>query len=281
MPPHDQGHHGHRKIAAADADGGPGGAFRQVLVKVQEGLGRGRRAPGGPQDELEVQGIVQLSLVAHPQRRDEHAQVEYLDFGLDAGLPHHSGRLVEEGRVVDEDAPAQIDRAGVEGGQLRPKGERAEALRDGQVPPGDAAGGEAQDQVGFRPKGFRHLPEAVEVLAAQAGFRVPDMNVHDRRAGPPGLDGGLNDLFRGDRDVGRRVAQHAAARDGGGDDDLVHALLPFPCGKWRQPAGSPLTSATASSRMATISSTWPSVMMKGGASRLWSPRMPSAPPPPG
>jgi len=194
-----------------------------VLVEVQERFQRGRRTPGGPETELEVHGLVDFSLVPKFQGRHEHAEIEHLDFGLHAGLLHHPGRLVEEGRVVDEGLAPQVDRAGVVGGEFRLQLQRGEPFRRRQVPSGDAARREAEDEVRFLPDFLDDAPEQVDVLASESRLGVANVDVDDRGAGLPGLDGRPGDLVGRDRDVGGDVPHHAAPRDGCGDDDFFHA----------------------------------------------------------
>jgi len=170
-----------------------------------------------------VHRLVDFPLVPQSQGRHHHAQVEDLDLGLHPGLLHHPRRLVEKGRVVDEGLAAQVDRAGIVGGELRPELQRREPLRRRQVPPGDAARGEAEDEIRLLPDPVDDAAEEVDVLAAETRLGVADVDVDDRRARLPGLDGRLGDLVGGDGDVRGDVPHHAASGDGCGDDDFFHS----------------------------------------------------------
>jgi hypothetical protein len=55
--------HYHGKVCLPDPDHGPGGLLREVVDQVRQGPGGGRGPPGGAEDELEVEGIGDVSLI--------------------------------------------------------------------------------------------------------------------------------------------------------------------------------------------------------------------------
>ncbi len=114
--------------------------------------------------------------------------------------------------------------ARVVGGEFRFQLERGKPLRRGQVPAGDAARGEAEDEIRLFPDPVDDAAEEVDVLAAEPRLGVAHVDMDDRGACLPGLDGRLGDFIRRDRDVGGDVPHHAASGDGCGDDDFFHEL---------------------------------------------------------
>jgi hypothetical protein len=84
-----------------------------------------------------------------------------------------------------------------------------------------AARGQVDDRVASLLDDRQERGERLRPLVGLSGLRITGMEMHDRGAGLGGADGGLGDLLRGDRQVGRHGGGMDRARDGTCNDDLI------------------------------------------------------------
>jgi hypothetical protein len=181
---------------------------------VDERVDARGRAAAHAEDELEERRVVDESLSDKPRTGHHHAGVEALDLRLDAALAHLARSALDELRRVLKDAVAEVHRPAVQGAELRPRRQRAEAL---VLAHADAAARrEVEDDVG------RLLADPVadlsvdrRVLGDLAVVR-PRVDVQGRCAGVGGLDAVADDVAERPRMVG--VVRREAADDGAGDE---------------------------------------------------------------
>ncbi len=224
MAAHGHSQHRHGGLVSTDPYDGPGGVMWQQRECVAEGGGAGGQAVGRPEHELEVRRRLQLPLAQIAQSSDHHADVEALQFELDARLVGPRRQGIEEGRLVEEHARRRVDGAGVEGRHLGAQIERCQTLLHAQVAPRDAAGREAEDGVGLGSERVDHFAEHLDVLRAEPGGPVADVDVQHGSPGPPGLHARTHYLVRGDGDRGCLLFGDARSREPHSDDELVHRL---------------------------------------------------------
>ena len=142
---------------------------------------------------------------------------------------------------ADVDAGAEVQGAAVEAADLRADVldvgqalQRADHVgagtADGRVlvqgiPVAAHAGGQVDHHVGLAVADpLDHLAVERDVARRRPGLRVAHVAVGDGGTGLGGLDRGIGDLLRGDRDRRVLVDGIAGAGDGTGDDDFgVHA----------------------------------------------------------
>jgi len=94
-------------------DNGPSRVFRDHLAHVEKGPRGTRAPPRSPEDELEVERVVEEALGPHSEASYDHPNVEYFQLGFHTFLPHPLGSLLEEFGGVDEDRASKVDGARV------------------------------------------------------------------------------------------------------------------------------------------------------------------------
>ena len=110
-------HHGH--LMAADAEGRPMCAGRQLVAHGQHGLGVGLGAPGDAQAKLEQRIAVDQTFLLELAGEPHVTQVEALELRLDPSGLYQAGMFAQPVGRIDIDHVAEVEAAAIQGAQLR------------------------------------------------------------------------------------------------------------------------------------------------------------------
>src|SRR3954468_22590758 len=91
-------------------------------------FGLRRAAASDTKYKLKPERRLEQPLVYETKRIPDVTRLEALDLGFDAVLLHADRELVQKCRRVDEDAFAEVERAAVEGSDLRSQADRRHPL---------------------------------------------------------------------------------------------------------------------------------------------------------
>ena len=170
-----------------------------------------------------MQGGLQDALLQIVARVIDHPGVENLYFRLDPGLLHGQAHLLQEGRVVVEDAHVHpVHGAAVEAGHLGLEG--LKGGHPGLLRVGNTAGGsQVEDDVAVGVAAVEGVNDLLEGLHLHGviALLVPDMDVGHGGSDLPALIDLLGDLVGLEGHVGVVLLLGPGAGGGYGDDALV------------------------------------------------------------